>query len=250
MITSGVDLASQNARTAACVVVWSQDVGRVTELAVDVSDVAIVKILAEVDKVGLDVPLGWPIAFARAVARHSEDGSWPPDYEHADTTAYRYRRTDLWVWKTLKTSPPLSVSTDRIALPAMRAAALLARLPDRVPRDGSGVVVEVYPAATLRRWGLPWRQYKGAEHSEARRSLVSRLLEETKDWLFMAESHLDRCRSSDDALDALIAALAARAAALGLIEPIPTGDQAAATREGWIAVPTEGSLALLPFRHA
>ncbi len=44
---------------------------------------------------------------------------------------------------------PLSVSTDRIALPAMGAASLLSRLPERAPLDGSGVIVEVYPAAAL-----------------------------------------------------------------------------------------------------
>lgn len=45
------------------------------------------------------------------------------------------------------------------------------------------------------------------------------------------------CQDSDDVLDAVIAALMARAAATGLCEPIPddVGDQA--RREGWIALP-------------
>jgi len=40
----------------------------------------------------------------------------------------------------------------------------------------------------------------------------------------------------------LVAALVARAAMRGLTEPIPLGLRAAALREGWIAIPREGSL--------
>ncbi|WP_433185959.1 DUF429 domain-containing protein [Actinoallomurus sp. CA-150999] len=56
---------------------------------------------------------------------------------------------------------PLSVSADRIGHAALRLAALLARLARAgrpVDRSGTGVVVEVYPAASLRLWGLPHRR--------------------------------------------------------------------------------------------
>jgi predicted nuclease with RNAse H fold len=247
MITAGVDLSSQAAHTAACVVDWSRRERRasVRELAVNVDDAAIAQLVARVDKLGIDVPLGWPVAFAEAVAQHSRDGSWPEGYAHADTTAYRLRRTDLWAWKTLGFSPPLSVSTDRIALPAMRAAALIARLPGPVPLDGSGVVVEAYPAAALRRWGFSWRGYKHPAGAEKRRLLVEALARGSKEWLSLGDGVVDRCLSSDDALDALVAALVARAAALGLVDPVPLEDRAAARREGWIAVPAEGSFGLL-----
>jgi hypothetical protein len=62
---------------------------------------------------------------------------------------------------------PLSVSADRIAHAAFRCAGLLARLAalgEPVDRAGSGVVVEVYPAAALRRLGLTHRGYKSRDH--------------------------------------------------------------------------------------
>ena len=52
------------------------------------------------------------------------------------------------------------------------------------------------------------------------------------------------CRTSHDALDAVIAALTARAAALSLtLRPDPEL-QLAASREGWIALPTAPLTAL------
>ena len=245
MITAGIDLSSQAAHTAACVIDWSNGGATVNDLAIGVDDKAITGLVSTVAKLGIDIPLGWPTAFADALAQHSRDGSWPTDYRHADTSTFRYRRTDLWVWKTLGTSPPLSVSTDRIALPAMRAAALLSQLPDRVALDGSGVVVEVYPAAALRRWSLPSRGYKRKENSAARRELVDQFLTHTTGWLSIRGADVDLCVSSDDGFDALIAALVARAAAVDLVEPISQEDRAAALREGWIAIPSAGSLGLL-----
>jgi hypothetical protein len=245
MLTAGVDLASQSAHTACCTIEWADHRASVTDLTVGVDDDRITALIATVDKLGIDTPLGWPVAFADAVSQHSRNGSWPSSYSHADTTAMRYRRTDLWVWKALQASPPLSVSTDRIALPAMRAAALLARLPRPAPIDGTGVIVEAYPAAALRRWELPWRKYKHKDNAEARRALIERLTTRTAEWLTIPPSDLECCRANDDAFDALLAALIARAAALRLVEPIPDCEQGAARREGWIALPQPGSLDLL-----
>jgi predicted nuclease with RNAse H fold len=247
MITAGVDLSSQTAHTASCVVHWSRGRAAVRHLALDVDDAAIGDLVGRVDKLGIDAPLGWPVAFAAAVAEHSCNGSWPADYNHSDAVAYRYRRTDLWVWKTMKTSPPLSVSTDRIALPAMRAAALFSRLPEPVMLDGSGVVVEVYPAAALRRWGFNSRGYKQRDKADARRLLVESLFHDTASWLSIGQAEMDRCFASDDGFDALVAALVARAAGVGLVAPVPEDDRVRALREGWIAVPEAGSLSLLPF---
>jgi hypothetical protein len=241
MLTAGVDLSSQVAHTASCVIDWSDHRGSVVNLCLGVADSDIVGLLAEVDKLGIDVPLGWPIAFAEAVAQHSQTGRWPSDYSHADTTALRLRRTDIWAWKQLGFPPPLSVSTDRIALPAMRAAALLSGLPNRLPLDGSGVVTEAYPAATLRRWGHVSRRYKGKSNAEVRQALVLGFVAQAE-WLEVNDEQLNHCLSSDDVFDALIAALVARAAAIGLVEPIPEDDRVVARREGWIAIPVSGSL--------
>ncbi|MEV1176077.1 DUF429 domain-containing protein, partial [Nonomuraea sp. NPDC049784] len=105
-----------------------------------------------------------------------------------------------------------------------------------VDRRGAGAVVEVYPAACLKRWGLPYRGYKRAANLTELGLLVNRLLESAP-WLDLGE-YEPLCRASDDATDAVVSALAARASALGLVT-VPTGEQSGvASTEGWIALPT------------
>jgi hypothetical protein len=178
------------------------------------------------------------------VAKHSQGGEWPADYVHADTSTFRYRRTDLAVWRDVGI-PPLSVSTDRIGIPAMRAASLMSKMSPAVVRDGSGLVVEVYPAAALRRWGFASRQYKGAKRANERAVLVADFVLRAGGWLAVSDLDRELCEQSDDAFDALIAALVARAAAVGLVDPIPDDERDAARREGWIAIPLQDSLDLL-----
>lgn len=127
----------------------------------------------------------------------------------------------------------------------MRAAAVLSRLPAKVALDGSGVVMEVYPSIALRQWGYPPRGYKGKKGSAVREEIVFRFLAETSEWLAISPTVRERCAVSDHALDALVAALVARAAAIDLVLAIPPTFTEEAIREGWIAVPTLGSLNLL-----
>lgn len=49
-------------------------------------------------------------------------------------------------------------------------------------------------------------------------------------------------RGNDDALDAVLAAIVARTAMLGAVEPIATHERAAARAEGWIVIPSTGAL--------
>ncbi len=56
-------------------------------------------------------------------------------------------------------------------------------------------------------------------------------------WLSWSREMRTRCVASDQALDALVCARVARAAALGLVEPVPERDREAARREGWMALP-------------
>lgn len=250
MRTVGIDLASQDDRTAACVIDWQADAGRVTRLIpTRASDTDIVHLALTADKVGVDVPFGWPIAFAEAVARHSIDANWPVEYLHAEQKAMCYRATDRRV-KDLLNLNPLSVSSDRIALPAVRGAALMSRLEERGPLDGTGRFIEVYPAAALRRWGLRWKGYKDRkpENRVRREDLVRNLLDATRGRLAMESGEVAALIEDDNALDALVAALIARAAAVGLVEPIPDADRVAAGREGWIAIPLAGSLSGLAGR--
>ena len=70
-------------------------------LTLGITDAEITRLIGEVDKLGIDVPLGWPIAFAEAVSAHSRLGTWPASYQHAIIHAYRYRRTDIHTRHTL-----------------------------------------------------------------------------------------------------------------------------------------------------
>ena len=130
------------------------------------------------------------------------------------------------------------MAADRIGLTAMRAAGILSRLAAEgrpVDRAGNGIVVEVYPrrSSVL---GPPFRAYKGGKRRAAREELIGALLERTP-WLDL-RAYADLCAASDDALDAVIAALTSRAAALSKTS---TPDEAhllqQARREGWIVLP-------------
>lgn len=243
--TAGVDLSSQDRKTASCVITWSRRRGWVSSLDVGITDEAINLLLTDDDiaKTGLDVPFGWPTAFADAVFHHSKNGNWPSSYRHADIRAFRFRRTDIHVWQQTGLWP-LSVSTDRIGIPTMRAAAFLSA--GRVPLDGSGRVVEVYPAVALRQWDLPFKRYKGENHRAERAALLAQVVTATRGWLSIPPQCQALCEHSDDAFDALIAALVARAAAVNEVIAIPDAEREAARREGWIHIPKSGSLSILP----
>jgi hypothetical protein len=75
--------------------------------------------------------------------------------------------------------------------------------------------------------------------------LVSRFVAETASWLDIGTPEVNLCIVSDDAFDAVISALVARATSVALVDPISSGDHSSAIREGWIAVPSIGSLELL-----
>ena len=156
----------------------------------------------------------------------------------------RMRATDQWVHQRTGRWP-LSVSTDRIAIPALRAARVLSDMPEARDRSGSGPVVEVYPAAALRIWGFESRRYKRVPGALARGALVTAFRTATERWLELDDERWERCARSDDEFDALVAALVTRAAACGLVDPCPSGMRGVAAREGWIMLPLADSLARL-----
>jgi hypothetical protein len=244
MLTLGIDLPSQPSKTGAYLIQWSKRGGEVVEIVGDVDDELAVSLIERAEKVGIDIPLGWPTSFAEAVARHSKGAPWPADYRHTQAAAFQFRRTDRAVKAAVPGSKPLSVSADKIAIPAMRAAALLATITPAPPRDGSGLVVEVYPAAALRRWGFVSEGYKEAKGAEVRAALVAAFMAAVP-WLRVSPERREFFLRSDHTFDAFVAALVARAAVVDAIEPIPPEEVDAALREGWIAIPTSDALARL-----
>jgi hypothetical protein len=146
----------------------------------------------------------------------------------------------------MHTRRPLSVAADKLGVTAMRCAHLLstwAAAGSSVDRTGRGTLVEVYPAGALVRWGLNGGGYKGGDGAPLQ-ALVRRVCEALP-CLELSEDDRQLCERDDDAFDALVAALVARAAHLGLTNGPPPSLQAQAAEEGWIHLPLHGSLQLL-----
>jgi hypothetical protein len=173
VLTVGVDLAAEPANTAMARIRWTESCAVVEAVGVGADDPALTEEITASDKAGIDCPLGWPRRFVEFVAQHQAgtlavpDGIAGKDWRRQ----LALRQTDL-VIRSATGLIPLSVAADRIGLAAMRCAALLARLAaagQPVDRSGAGVVVEVYPAAALKQWGLTYRRYKGAANTAVRR---------------------------------------------------------------------------------
>jgi hypothetical protein len=212
------------------------------ELSVDVADEQIVEAAGRVAKLGIDCALGWPVEFAEFVRANAGlhmkvaqtvefDGGmeWRRRLAYRETDRSVREQTGRW---------PLSVSTDRLGLTAMRCAGLLSRLQASgiaIDRSGAGLVVEVYPGASLRQWGFATQGYRASADIRAR---LLADLEVAAPW-FSAGAFRPLMIDSCAAFDAVLAAFASRAAALGQYLA-PTGEQPEQARvEGWIAVPTE-----------
>jgi predicted nuclease with RNAse H fold len=248
MRSLGIDLAAEFPDTAACEITWLADSARGHLYTDRLDDDQLLALIESADKVGIDCPFGWPQPFVNAVAVHANAAAWPGRGQLGSShrRSLRYRLTDEVVHQEVGIWP-LSVSTDRIGVTAMRCAALLDALAATghpVDRAGGGQVVEVYPAAALKHWGLPHQRYKKKEGAIVRGQAIDQLLAKLPtlnlDW-----DTLDRCRRSDDAFDALICALVARAAALGLTTAPRPGNQIERARtEGWIHLPTSDLLGL------
>lgn len=228
MLTLGIDLSSMPPGTAACSIVWGENRAVARPPVVHCDDEKLDTLIFESDVIGVDAPFGWPEDFVSAVANWTAD-AWSPGVRDR----FQFRETDRAVRERIGRWP-LSVSTDRIALPAMRAMALLHRhgVSDR---SGNGQFFEVYPAGSLFCWDLRSRGYKriDAECTGFRQEILGELRTKLP-WLDVPETYAE----SSDALDALVAALTARAAAQGLMAKPNPDQMAKARREGWIHLPT------------
>jgi hypothetical protein len=237
MTTLGIDLSSMPPGTAACRIDWEDDFGgKVCEPASECDDPKLDRLISECGEgavIGIDAPFGWPDAFVKAVAAWTH-GQWGEQLRDE----LRFRETDRVVHKFFNAQKPslylrpLSVSTDQISLPAMRAMALLKRH-GVTDRSGDGRFFEVYPAGSLATWGLRHKGYKQGDHAAGKRGGILNALRAKFPVLTIPSSYAE----TDHALDALIAAITARLAALGLTQRPSQGQQSAAKTEGWIHLP-------------
>jgi predicted nuclease with RNAse H fold len=256
--TYGVDLAAQPKKTAVCMIEWFEDGrGRVDCPGLGASDEDILVQMGrdDVSVTAIDAPFGWPRVFTQSLLDYAAQGFWPdPPGVQLTQDAMRLRTTDRAVHHETKLTP-LSVSTDKIGVVAMRCARLLAahwqatcQPPDRA---GAGGVVEVYPAAALVQWGISQRSgvsdpgsYKGNSASAAaRRVRIIDAITSAAPWLEINEKTRIVCSESDDCLDAVICALVARACEMN--RTLPVTDLTAAQAEGWIQLPTRELLGVL-----
>ena len=100
---------------------------------------------------------------------------------------------------------------------------------------GRGLLVEAFPAAQLRHWGMDYRKYDGSKDEAVaiRANVVGLLLEKTK--IQVADSSLiEKMRGSADALDAVLCAFAAIAVSTDRI--VFSASSMAPDDEGQIAV--------------
>jgi len=175
--TVGVDLAAEPQGTAVAVIEWTTDRARLVSLSLGNSDGAITEWVGSVSKIGIDCALGWADEFVSFIAGHADiaapqsvDGGkeWRRTLAYRETDRRVHAKSGRW---------PLSVSTDRLGLTAMRCAGLLGRIADKggsVDRSGAtGIVAEVYPGATLRAWDFDTRGYR--TQPGVRRSLIARI---------------------------------------------------------------------------
>ena len=234
----GIDLAAQPRRTGVAVLRETGEGVLLEHVGVGADDDALLDHLQGAAKIGVDVPLGCPKPFVDLLTAHAAGTMTAPASTGGDwRRGLALRATDLEVHRRTGLTP-LSVATDRIAHPALRWAGIEARLREEgidVARDGAGRICEVYPAATLRRWGLPHRGYKGTGGRAARRGLVEALGGRFPglDWA----GHDAACVEEDDVLDAVIATLMAREVARGRAVPPPDPLREIALVEGWIWLP-------------
>jgi hypothetical protein len=225
-----------------CILDWRERPVKIRELAIDFGDAAIVDLVDAYKprKIAVDAPFGWPIPFVTAVSNHAAGGRW----RNQDVRSLRLRATDLHV--VAETGQhPLSVSADRIAVTAFRCAGLLTALANgsrNIDRAGRELVIEAYPAAALRQWGINPRGYKGKEQQTRRHGLLVELLQRSGPYLALDRKQHELLVANDHILDALVCALIARAALVDLLVEIPSGLRELAALEGWIAIPLRNTL--------
>jgi hypothetical protein len=271
-LTMGVDLAAQADDTAVCVLRWGDGNPKVISLIrskdefgaplddkwiwTRAANLREEDFGATISKVGIDDPFGWPEPFLDAMAAYRSGPYWPYDIEES-TEELRLRHTDQVVRERSKghsKRAPLSVTSNLIAVPAMRCAGLLTKIGRHrgvqdVRRDGKGLCCEVYPDPALREWvagtsaALARNSYKKADNSATRVKLLGALREQLP--LDDPNGLLEKVSKKDDYLDAFICALVARAAEVGLTYLPTSGEEARlALVEGWIHLPV-GPLAEL-----
>ena len=245
MLTAGVDLAAEPKGTALAVIEWTAAVAKVIELRTGVTDFEITAAAAKVDKLGIDCAFGWPIEFVDFLVANARADSPGAPFEGGSDLRRRlaHRETDRNV-REITGKWPLSVSTDRLGMTAIRCAGLLSQISSsgiEVDRAGAGKLAEIYPGASLRLWGFDTAGYRAS--NDVRRELLNSV-KLAATWLELGDNEQLMIESCD-AFDAVIAALAARSVAIGSYHKPEPHQMAQAKIEGWVTLPNVALAALI-----
>jgi hypothetical protein len=254
--TIGVDLSASEAYTACVTLEWHRGGALVGQPLVGIGREELAVYLAGGDWIGIDAPFGWPQPMVDAIHGYASEAAW----SELDKESFRYRASDLHLRDQVleqagEKFTPMSVASDTLAMTACRTAQLredgFASSGRRFDRAGADRILEVHPRAALLLWGLNHKGYKTSRdpsrheaEATAREDLLS-VIGAQAPWLRWAPGAHQACLDSADALDALLAALIARAAALGWTTPPPPELLDLARLEGWAHLPPPESLPLL-----
>ena len=244
MLIAGLDLAAEPKGTAIAVIDWGSKKARLVSLDLGVDDESALRIALSVEKIGIDCALGWPKEFVAFLNEHQDVSAKPTPFDGGSNLRRRlaHRETDRSVHE-ITGKWPLSVSTDRLGMTAIRCAGLLSKFAEHfdVDRAGPGKVVEVYPGAALRHWLVETSGYRNS--AIVREKLIEQL-HDLAPWLDLG-IHRELMVQSCDAFDAVFAALAARAAERGLSNAPDQTQLSSAKIEGWIHLPNRELEALM-----
>jgi len=237
-VYSGVDLSTSPANTGVAFVA-NGPAGLVAwrlPAHLPANDRLICRIFGFSEAMAIDVPLGWPNHFVRALRAHRQGRPylWPP-LGHLDDVAWRVTDKEI---HTRLSIDPLRVTADRIGKTAMRGAAIQSVLPNGpYPRDGSEKIIETYPAAVLKALALRHNGYKqGPECRKLRSKLLVGLSRAFK--MTFRPNLARQCVDSHDLLDAVICAIIAHEAKHGrTVTPTTRREKFSARTEGWIHTP-------------
>jgi hypothetical protein len=252
--TIGINLSAAAKFTTLVAIEWKDDGAWVSEAIVDLEDDELIGYLSSGDYTGVYAPFGWPVAMVEAVASYTNSDQW----QRASRREFRHRKTEGFVHDVLQAEAdqelwPQSVSCDRLALQARRMAQLreqlFAETGKRFDRAGGDHIIEVYPPGASLLWGMGNHLGNGNSKlpevdDKPGKEFIERA-EAAAPWLQWRDGKRGVCLKNEHTIDALLAALVARAAELNLTIPPENGEADLAPREGWMHLPSKDSLSAL-----
>ena len=235
--TWGLDLSTNEKKSAAVAVRWSPSGAEVTDIRIPLTAQGIVALISQHrdSHWAVDVPFGWPDRFVELMTiRHdrplaADQLSKVVDWDLWRTQVVARRVTDQFLYTDERIETrPLPASFDKLGATAAMWALIEGHLAANgvaIDRSGvTGTICETYPTAALRAWG--WKA-KGKPDEQVLAELIQKL-----EFPPELKHHLIK----DDVCDAVVCAVVARAHQLGRTLKPDVGQLGATQREGWIHV--------------